>query len=161
MNTPAAITLNSVAEFQDCTLKLAEKAQRQIVIFTPDLEPDLYDSEAFLEQAVRLIKRSRQTRIRILITDSSPLVSNGHRMLNLFRHTDDQFQLKKYNADPATVTPAYFICDHNSIIRRQNPAVYQGFCYKDDRGRAKTQLEDFEQAWSLASNDANLRQLTL
>lgn len=161
MNSSTVITLSSVDEFQDCTLRLAQSAQRQLVIFTPDLEPDLYDSDAFVETAVRLIKRSRQTRIRILTTDTMQVISTGHRLLNLFRHTGEQFQLKKCNSDPATVTPAYFISDDNSIIRRQNPAIYQGFCYMADRGRAKNQLEQFEQAWNLASDDPNLRQLTL
>jgi len=158
---PTVIKLDSFEAFRDRTLQLAQLAQRQITIFTSDLEPELYDSSAFVEMALALIKRSRQTRIRIIATETRRLVETGHQLLKLFRYTDEQFQLKKISADPAVIMPTYFICDDHSLIRRQNPAFYQGVCYTDDRLRAKDQMEDFEQLWNIASDDPNLRQLTL
>jgi len=153
--------LNTLEEFRDFTLQLAQQAQRQLVIFTPDLEPDLYDSDPFIEKALSLVKRSRQTRIRILALETKYLVERNHRILKLFRLTDQQVELKKSSADPAMASPAYFICDDHSIIRRQDHNLYQGLCYSGDRARVKDQLEEFDLRWNTASSDPNLRQLTL
>ncbi len=161
MSDSSTIKLSSLEDFRDHTLQLAQQAQRQLVIFTPDLEPDLYDSPAFAEMALALIKRSRQARIRIIATETRRLLESGHQLLKLLRYTDEQFQLKKLNADPAVIMPAYLVCDDHSIIRRQNSNFYQGLCYTQDRARVKDQLEDFDQLWNIASADPNLRQLTL
>ena len=161
MSDSAIIKLADVEEFRDCIFQLAKQAKKQIVIFTPDLEPELYDSRFFLEPALALIKRSRYTRIRILALETKYLTAQNHPVLKLFRQSDEQVQLKKFSADPASENAAYFICDDHSIVRRQNYNLYEGMCYTDDRARVKDQLEDFNLLWNTAYTDPNLRQLTL
>jgi len=155
------ITLDNIDAFRDTTLQLAQQAQRQIVIFTPDLEPDLYSSDIFIDALLKLIKRSRYTRIRILATETKYLTEQGHKILTPLRRSDEQLQIKKLGSNPASSNTAYFICDDHSIIRRQDANVYRGFCYSNDRARVKDQLEDFDLQWNVALADPNLRQLTL
>ena len=156
-----SIALNGFDDFFNHTLELAKEAQRQITICSPDMDRDIYGTSAFIETLLTLIKRSRQARIRILAVDTKQMVETGHPILRLLRYTDEQCQIKKYHVDPEVVTPAYFICDNHSMIRRQDATLYKGFCYRDDRARINNQQEEFDQRWASAMDDPNLRQLAL
>jgi len=155
------ITLNSAKDFQEKVMELVLQAQKRLTIFTPNLEPELYDNNAFVDATLQLMKRSRHTEIRILALETKHLVEGGHRLLKLLRYTDQQFQLKKTGGDPTSKIAAYFICDDHSIIRRQDAGVYQGLCYTEDRARVKNQQDEFDLLWAKAIPDADLRQLTI
>lgn len=161
MTNSPVITLSTAEQFQSMTVELAGSAQRQISICAYDLEPAMYGSPAFIEAVLTLIKRSRQARVRILAADTKRMVENGHPILRLLRRADEQCQIKKYQVEPDAITPAYFICDDHSMIRRQDATIYKGFCYRDDRARITNQQEEFDERWALATDDPNLRQLSL
>jgi len=161
MTDSTVITLNTIEEFQLQSLQLAQQAKRQLTIFTPDLEPALYNNKAFFEATLSLISRSRHTEVRILALETKHLPESNHQLLKLLRYTDQQFQLKKIDIDPASNASAYLVCDDHSVLRRQNALVYRGLCYTDDRALAKEQLEEFDLLWNRAATDTNLRPLTI
>ena len=47
--------LTTVDEYRAAVAEIATRAQRGLVIYTPDLEPQLYDHDLFLEPMKRLV----------------------------------------------------------------------------------------------------------
>jgi len=155
------ITLDNIDALREQALQLAKDAQRQLTIFTPDLEPAIYHQPAFVECTLNLIKRSRQTEVRILTQDTRQARECGHGLLKLFRYTDTQFQIRQLTVDAQLKNTAYLMSDDKHLLRRQNASAYQAVCYTHDRARVKDQLEEFELLWNIATVDPNLRTLTL
>jgi hypothetical protein len=160
-NSAHVISLESTDELQEAVLRLAQQAQREITLFTPVMEPELYNKPDFVDALLQLLKRSRYTRIRMLVSETRPLGENCPRLVKLLRATDDRFLLKKIAVDPASVTPAYLIEDDHSMIRWPNATLHRAMCYTGDRARVKQQMEDYNLLWGTAVNDPNLRQLSL
>lgn len=155
------ISFDDVNECREHALALARNSRREITIFTPDLEPLIYDTDDFLSAALDFIKGSKQTRVRIIVRDTRALVEEGHKLLRLFRYADEQFQIRKLTSDPASYPSAYLISDNQGLLRRPNAIFYRGVCYPDDRSRVKNQREEFDELWHVAALDNELRTLTL
>jgi len=160
--TPSTATpLDTLEEVLESTLRLARQAQREIIVFAPLVEPELYNNEAFTDAIVQLVNRSRYTRFCILASDTRYFQETCGRLFNLLLRADEQCFLRKFSGDNASVQPAYLICDDHSMVRRQNSTVFRGVCYTDDRARIKQQRDDFELLWNTAATDPNLRRLSL
>lgn len=161
MHEPSVISLDNVEALQEHVLQLAQSAQRQLILFTPDLEPALYNHGDFVDAILKLIKRSKYTEVRILTQDTRHAQASGHRLLKLLHYSSAQFQIRKLTANATQNDLAYLISDDKHLLRRQNTKIYQGLCYTHDRTRVKDQLEDFDLLWNTAILDPNLRTLTL
>lgn len=153
--------LTSLAELQSCAADVARQTQHRLTIFTPDLEPDLYNTTAFVNQCLHLLKRSRHTEILILIQDTRSARECSHGMLRLMQYSDHQIQIRKSAAAPNNPHLAYLIGDQAYLLRRQDARLPQGLCYTGDRARVKHQLEEFELLWRHAPPDPDIRSLSL
>lgn len=161
MDQPGVITLNSVDALREQVQWLGLQAQRQLTIFTPDLEPALYNNDVFISATLDLVKRSKHTQVRILTQDTRLAQECGHGLLNILRYGSPQFQVRKLSVDVDHRDLAYLISDDKHLLRRQSSKVYQGLCYTHDRARVRDQLEDFELLWNASIIDPNLRSFTL
>lgn len=161
MTEASAVSLSSAEALQEQALLLACEARRQLLIFTPDLEPFLYNRPAFAEAVLELLKRSKYTEVHILARDLAPAKEMSHSLLRLMRYTDGQLQIRKLTTESTGHSPAYLICDDRHLLRRQNSNLYEGFCYRDDRARVKDQLEEFQLLWNVSVTDPDLRVLAL
>lgn len=161
MHEPGLIHLDNLDALREQALQLAKDTRRQLTIFTPDLEAALYHQPAFVECTLNLIKRSKQTEVRILVQDTRHARECGHGLLKLLRYSDGQFQIRKITIDGDIKNSAYLVCDDKHLLRRQSASAYQAVCYTHDRARVKDQLEEFELLWNIATLDPDLRSLTL
>jgi hypothetical protein len=79
--TPAARAENNVRvissleEMRSAVDTVAASAQRLMSIYTPDLEPELYDQNGFLEIVKRFVLARRFAKVRVLLSDSGRLLS--------------------------------------------------------------------------------------
>jgi hypothetical protein len=75
--------LSSFEETRSAVTEIAATANRRLSIYTPDLETGIYDQDAFLEVAKRLVLSKRYARIRVLISEPARAVRNGNRFVSL------------------------------------------------------------------------------
>ena len=64
---------------------VAASAQRLMSIYTPDLEPDLYDQNGFLEIVKRFVLARRFAKVRVLLSDSGRLMRDNNRFIAMGR----------------------------------------------------------------------------
>jgi hypothetical protein len=63
--------LSTLDEYRATVAELATRAHRSLSIYTPDLEPLLYDQDSFLEPMKRLVLARSHARLRVLIRGAS------------------------------------------------------------------------------------------
>ncbi|MEO7805553.1 MAG: hypothetical protein ABIT36_02755, partial [Steroidobacteraceae bacterium] len=72
----AVKVLTSLEEVRAVTNRAAGNAQRLMSIYTPDLEPDLYDQTPFLEIIKHFVLGRSFAKVRVLLIEHSRLISS-------------------------------------------------------------------------------------
>src|SRR5881394_3138248 len=66
--------ISTLEEMRAAVDAVAASAQRLMSIYTPDLEPELYDQNGFLEIVKRFVLARRFAKVRVLLSDSGRLL---------------------------------------------------------------------------------------
>src|SRR6186997_2353 len=77
--------ISSLEEMRAAIDAVALSAQRLMSIYTPDLEPDLYDQNGFLEIVKRFVLARRFAKVRVLLSDSGRLLRDNNRFIAMGR----------------------------------------------------------------------------
>jgi hypothetical protein len=77
--------IGSLEEMRAAVDAVAASAQRLMSIYTPDLEPDLYDQNGFLEIVKRFVLARRFAKVRVLLSDSGRLLRDNNRFIAMGR----------------------------------------------------------------------------
>ena len=77
--------ISSLEEMRAAVEAVAASAQRLMSIYTPDLEPDLYDQNGFLEIVKRFVLARRFAKARVLLSDSGRLLRDNNRFIAMGR----------------------------------------------------------------------------
>ncbi|MCM2310995.1 MAG: hypothetical protein NDI84_06280, partial [Steroidobacteraceae bacterium] len=77
--------LSTLDEYRAAVAEIAKRANRSMSIYTPNLEPLLYDQDMFLEPLKRLVLARGHARLRVLISDPARVVREGNRFMQMAR----------------------------------------------------------------------------
>ena len=75
-------------------LSLLATSRRAIDIASPNLEPALFDEVKVIDALARLARNGRQSRVRILIADDTPVNLERHRLIALARRLTSTVSLQ-------------------------------------------------------------------
>ena len=143
------------------SLALAEQAVRTLDIVSRHLDPPLYDTEAFVAAVRRLVLDNRHARVRLLLLDSRPLVTQNHRLIELALKLSDFVAIRIPAAQHKQFNEALLIADGMGYVQRTFSDRYEAVASLADR-RAATHLADrYEELWTRALPDPNFRKLLL
>ena len=105
--TEALTVFTSIDEARTAVEMAASSAQRMISIFTPDLEPDLYDQSAFLEIIKRFVLSRSFSKVRVLLADPARVVRDSNRFAAMGRRLSSYIDIRHISeAQSAARTPA-------------------------------------------------------
>jgi hypothetical protein len=148
--------LTTFDEVRDGVIEVAACAERFITILTPDLEPDIYGHEDFLEVVKRLVLAKRYARVRVLITDPSRAVRNGNPLVALSRRLNTYMDFRNLEmAYRGSMNDAFIIADESAVLYRTNGKRYDGIMGSHEPAIARQHLAAFEKPWedSVFKND--------
>ena len=154
------VRLEHIGDFRSFSLQLVSHTQRQLAIFSEDLEAWLYDHDDFTNAVMALAQRSRYSEIRIIVRDTRAVLEHGHRLLRASQRASDKIHIRKL-ANVSGKQPCYLLSDDGGMLLRPDPEIVLGIGYSDYRGRVKPLREQFNTLWQSAYVDADLRRLTL
>jgi hypothetical protein len=147
--------------FDDLVVELCGSAAREICILSPNLDHQVFDNAELVEAIGILIRSSRQTRVRILVSDSRALVTRGHRLLLLARRLPSLVQIQKQVGHPQWKGETIVICDHDGVLYKSGDSDHDGFFEPSSRASTQRHLELFEELWRHSAQDVELRSLSL
>ena len=148
---------NDMGEARRHALALIEQVRRSLSIYTPDLEPWLYNHSSIQRACSQFLLAHPRNRLRILIGDSSRAVSEGHRLVVLSRRLTSNLHIRKTHPDYSLQSSALLIADACGMLMRPNADQFSGHALYGDPGRARQQLRLFDAAWDRSLPDPDMR----
>ena len=149
--------LNTLEEVRAATYEIAASAQRLISIYTPDLEPELYDQSAFLEIIKRFVLSRSFSKVRVLLVDPARVMRDSNRFIAMGRRLSSYIDIR-YVADHAPQrASAYLIADDRAIFYRLRADSWDGIADFNNPAVAKLYLNEFDGVWNASAPDNALR----
>jgi hypothetical protein len=152
--------ISSLEEMRAAVDAVAASAQRLMSIYTPDLEPDLYDQNAFLEIVKRFVLARRFAKVRVLLSDSSRLLRDNNRFIAMGRRLTSCIDIRPATGAVKQRAAGYLIADDRAIAYRVHSDRWDGVADLDNPPVARQYLDEFDEIWHASSADEQARQAT-
>ncbi|MDE2235428.1 MAG: hypothetical protein KGL13_09020 [Gammaproteobacteria bacterium] len=159
--SPSYRALTSSEENRNAAAELARAAHMHLALFTPDLETAVYDNQDFIDAIQRLALRSRYSKIRILVTDPTSAIKNGHRLIELGRHLSSFIEFRRPSEQHANRTDTFMVIDETGLMYRPLAERYEGYFDPDNAFEARVHLRDFDIIWEQSEAEPEFRRLGL
>lgn len=159
--TAGTLELDTREQVAALCLALAQQARRTLDIVSRHLDPALFDNDAFATAVKDLVLGSRYARVRLFIIDSRPLVTQGHRVLELTTRLSSYIHIRAPAAQHKNFNEALLIADNLGYVHRQFSDRYEATGSFADRRRALALADRVDELWERAQPDTNFRRLHL
>lgn len=140
--------LSNLDEYRAAVAELAKRANRTLSIYTPNLEPQIYDHDSFLEPVKRLVLARSHARLRVLVSDPGRAVRDGNRFFMMARRLTSYIDLRNVASEYRSNPCAFIIADDRTIVYRQQASTWEGVAEMDDLSVVKRYLAYFDEVWA-------------
>lgn len=149
-------------ETRSAVVEVAGVADRTLAILTPDLEPEIYDHDDFLETLKRFILARSFARVRVLITDPARAMKNGNRFVDMGRRLNSYIEFRNLKPECGEHADAFCIADDVAIVYRARSDSWDGMSDTYAPAIVKKYLDTFDSLWNACEVDPpELRRLHL
>lgn len=156
------IALASAAATMEACDELLDTARRSIRIFAPDLDPHLLSRRPVIEALGRLVRVSRNTRIRVLFADGDSAIRSGHLLIAASRRFPSYITLRRLAEEHRDLRSSWIMADDRALLWRRDYARLEDAWISWQGGRNGQRLRrDFDDWWQYAETDPQFRQLHL
>ncbi len=160
MNDISVTTLNGREDCVEAIEQIIEQADKNIAIFSQQLEPLLYNRPAICDKISLLARSNRQSRIRIIAQSTKSVLAQGHCFISLAQRLSSFVEIRNPNTQELrSFAESWLIIDNHSICEINNPDRYEGSLVLQDRPLIKEKMEFFDYAWENSNPDPNVRRL--
>lgn len=153
--------LSDLEEVRAAVVRITGTATRSLSILTPDLEPELYDHDDFLEALKRFVLARSFARVRVLIVDPSRAFKNGNRFVTMGRRLNSYIEFRHAIPKHRGLLEAYCIADENAIVYRPLSEHWRGMSTAREPVVVRKYLDSFDELWHACELEPELRQLSL
>ena len=150
--------IGSLEEMRAAVDTVASSAQRLMSIYTPDLEPDLYDQNGFLEIVKRFVLARRFAKVRVLLSDSARLLRDNNRFIAMGRRLTSCIDIRPVVGSAKQRAAGYLIADDRAIVYRVHSDRWDGVADLNNPPIARQYLDEFDEIWHASSPDEPSRQ---
>ena len=150
--------ISSLEEMRAAVDAVAASAQRLMSIYTPDLEPDLYDQNGFLEIVKRFVLARRFAKVRVLLSDSGRLLRDNNRFIAMGRRLTSCIDIRPAVGAVKQRAAGYLIADDRAIVYRVHSDRWDGVADLNNPPIARQYLDEFDEIWHASSTDELSRQ---
>jgi len=138
------------------TIALAAQAQTEIYIFSEDLEPDLYNSNAFIDAVRHMLGNDTNAKVSILVHDISRVVQRGHKLIDLSRRASSRVELRKLNTK---YHHAFMVVDGVGMVDRRRAERFETVANFNDPSEARNLQRFFKSVWEKSGMSLEARAL--
>jgi hypothetical protein len=150
--------LTELAEVRQSTAAAIASGQRLVSIFTPDLEPAVYDHPPVIEVIKRFVLSHSFAKVRVLLRDHTRHTGSGSRFMSMARRLSSYLELRILVPQFHHLTASYCIADDRAIVYRMRSDQWDGIAAVNSPPVARQYLLEFDLAWQ-ASNDLQHRRV--
>jgi hypothetical protein len=159
--SPDLHLLDSCDDFLLFALKLFTQTRRHIAILSQDLDPALFNTDAFVDAISQLARSHRNAHIQILIKDPQPLIDNTHKLALLAQRLPSKISIRKLMVEPSDKKMGFILYDDRGLVYKNDDSTYQGFANFNAQAEVKHFREIFDYVWQYGETEPELQQLHL
>jgi hypothetical protein len=149
--------LTSLPEVRAAVNEIATSARRLISIYTPDLEPDLYDQTSFLEVVKHFVLTRSFSKVRVLLAEPTRVMRDSNRFVSMGRRLSSCIDIRYVAAQARQRASAYLIADDRAIMYRMRADTWDGIADINNPPVARLYLQEFDTIWNASAVDHGLR----
>jgi hypothetical protein len=138
--------LTTLEDVRAANRRALATAQRLISIFTPDLEPKLYEYEPFLDVVQKFLLSHSFAKIRILTQRPVPY-GTPHKLAAMRRRLSGHMEVRCATKQFTGRSQSLLIADSRAIVYRAQSSSYEGVAGFEQPPIAKLYLAEFDQMW--------------
>lgn len=153
--------ISSKEELRAAVVEIASLADRALSILTPDLEPEIYDQDEFLETLKRFLLARSFARVRVLVADPTRVFKSGNRFVDMARRLNSYIEFRNLKPGLYDKHEAYCIADDHALVYRARSSSWDGMSDTYDRLVGRKYLDEFDELWQACEVSAELRRLHL
>lgn len=147
--------------FSELVLALAGTARRHLDILSPSLDPQVFDCTDLASDISALVRRTRDARVRILVSDAGAVTARGHRLLSLARRLPSSVHLLHLPEHPGWRGQSCIIRDRDGVLYSPADDRNNGYFRIDDRATARRESDAFAELWRHGTMHPGFRALHL
>lgn len=140
-------------------LSMVSQCTRRLTIVSRHLDPALYDNDAFVDAVKAVALGNRRAEIRLLVIDSRPLVSTGHRLLELANRLPSFITLRAPARQHRTFNEAILLADTCGYVHRQFSDRFEATASFNDKRVVAVLDDQIAEMWERGVPDTNFRRL--
>ncbi|WP_226661335.1 hypothetical protein [Microbulbifer aggregans] len=141
--------------------QLIQNAKRHVRIASQRLEHAIYHDPHTVQVLSDFARRSRYSRVEILVTDTQSMHQRSHRLIPLIQRLSSYIQLRCLQENNVLTAQEYALGDDQQILLVTDTEQWRGVYEPYNRQRARKLDDQFSRDWIHACEDPNLRQLQL
>jgi hypothetical protein len=149
--------LTALSEVRAAVNSAAASAQRLISIYTPDLEPDLYDQTAFLDIIKHFVLARSFSKVRVLLVEPARVMRDSNRFVAMGRRLSSCIDIRYVAAEARQRASAFLIADDRAIVFRMRADTWDGIADLNNPPVAKLYLNEFDSVWNASAPEHGLR----
>ena len=157
----ALITADDMHAIRSHTLSLLQQAQGSLCIYSPDLEPWLYNHSCIQKACSAFLLAHPKNTLRILLRDTSRIARDGHALLALSHRLSSRCSIRKVNTEYDYAEDAWLIADDCGLLARKAQQLHKAVVYYHDPARVQQSQRAFNAMWDVSQTDVNLRSMPI
>lgn len=139
--------LSNLEDVREATRRATLSAHRLLSVFTTyEIEPPLYETEAFLELIKRFLLNHTFAKVRLLTHRTVPPTTR-HRMVALSRRLSGHIEIRTTHEKFVARQSGMFIADANAIVYRSQVTSWEGVAGFNQPPIARLYLQEFDEMW--------------
>jgi len=148
--------LTTLTEVRTAVNEIASGARRLISIYTPDLEPELYDQISFLEIIKQFVLTRSFSKVRVLLGEPAR-VGRDNRFVAMGRRLSSCIDIRYVGTKAPQRASAYLIADDRAIMYRMRADTWDGIADINNPPVARLYMQEFDTIWNASAVDQGLR----
>lgn len=140
-------------------VSMVEQCARYLTIVSRHLDRPLYDNDAFADAVKSLALGNRRAEIRLLVIDSRPLVTTGHRLIELANRLPSFVSLRAPARQHRTFNEAILLADNCGYVHRQFSDRFEATASFNDKRVVAGLSDQVSEMWERGVPDTNFRRL--
>lgn len=149
--------IETLEDMRAAVNRIAAGANRMMSMYTPDLEPELYDQTPFLDIAKRFVLARNFVKIRVLVGDGRRLARDGNRFVAMGRRLGSYIEMRMMQHRVDQRAAGYLIADDRSLALRARTGSWNGVADFNSPTNARLLLNEFDVAWQANAPEDELQ----
>ena len=135
--------------------------RRQLLLLSQHLDPLLFDRPEVVEAFSQFVRHARTAHVRLLLKNSSLIISRGHRLVELARRLDSKIEIRRIPDEQPVADASFATWDQRGYWLMPDFRDYQALRNAYDPVQATRLTEQFTRLWARSAPDPELRLLRL